>query len=145
MGFDPISWVVIAAAVVAAAGAGYAGYAQNQAAKESAKVAEQNANAARDKAAYDEQTHRERVKKLLSTQRALYGSAGVTEQGTPLLVMENSAKEGEIDALAIRYEGEVEAQRFLSEASNLRKQGSRAQTSGFINAGSSLLSGFTGV
>ena len=133
--------VPIIALVVAAAGAVYGGIQQKQAAQYNADVAEQGAQAAQQKAAYDETQHRIRVRKILSTERALYGESGVDMVGSPLLVQENTVKQGELDSLAIRYGGDVEAARQRSQANLYRMQGNNAQVSSYFGAGSSLLTG----
>lgn len=129
------------ATVGSAAGMVYSGMKQAEAEEYNAKVREQAARAAQDKAAYDEQLHRDRVKKLLSTQRALYGASGVQMSGSPLLTLEDTAGQGELDALAIRHGGNVEASQQRSAATLSRMQGKAALTSSYIQAGSTLLSG----
>lgn len=129
------------AAVVGTAGSLYAGAETRKAAEYSAKVGEQAAETARMKAAYDEELHRERVRKTLSTMRALYGKSGVDITGSPLLELSESAGQGELDALAIRYGGDVEAARQRSSATLTRMQGKAAQTASYFQAGSTLLSG----
>jgi hypothetical protein len=115
--------------------------AQKKMADYNAAVAEQGAAAARDKAAYDEAMHREQVRKILSTQRALFGVSGVDMTGSPLLVMEDTAKKSELDALAIRYGGDVAAARERSQANLSRMQGEAVKTSSYYQAGSTLLQG----
>lgn len=130
-----------AATAMAAGGAVYAGDQQRKAANMNADIAEQNAIAERNKAAYDENIHRESVRKLLSSQRALYGKSGVDMTGSPLLVMEDTAGQGELDALAIRYGGDIAAAKQRSSANLSRMQGKSAQTASYFQAGSTLLSG----
>ncbi len=132
---------LVAIAVVGAGGALYAGEQQRKAASYSADIAEQAARAAQAKAAYDEERHRERIRKTLSTIRSLYGKSGVDMTGTPLLALEETAAQGEMDALAIRYGGDIEAARQRSEAALLKMQGKTAQTSSYFEAGSTLLQG----
>ena len=129
----------VGAAVVAAGSAVYQGVQANKEAKYNAQIREQDAIAAKNKAAYDETMHRDRVRKLLSSQKALYGRSGVSLLGSPELVMEETAAQGELDALAIRYGGDVEASRNRSEATLSRMRGKSASTSGYASAGSSLL------
>jgi len=57
------------------------------------------------------------------------------------LVMEDTAAQGELDALAIRYGGDVNAARNRSAANLSRMQGSTAMTASYFQAGSTLLSG----
>lgn len=132
----------IAGVLVSAAGAIYSGMQQKQAADYNAKVAENQAQSIQNKAMYEEQIHRERVRKILSAQRSVFGASGLdTASGSPLLVREDSAMQGEMDAMAIRYGGDVEAANARSAANLYRMQGRTAQTAGFIQAGGSLLSG----
>lgn len=139
MGLSAVAIGYIGSGVIAAGSAAYLGYQQNQAAKKSAEIAEDAARATENKAAYDEAAHRERVKKIISSQRALYASAGVTEEGSPLLVMEDTAKQGEMDALAIRYGGDVAAAQARSQANLYKLQGKQASNASYLRAGTSLL------
>ena len=134
--------------ILAAVGTGvsaYSSYAQGQAqekaADENAQIALANAQAAEDKAKYDEEMHREKVKKLLSAQRALYGASGVDMAGSPLMVQEDTLSQGEMDALAIRKGGSVAAAEQRSMANLYRMQGKAAKTGSYYQAGSTLLSG----
>lgn len=134
--------IAAVAAVVSATGMIVSADAQRRAANQNADIQEQAADAARKKAAYDEQMHRERIEKILSAQRALYGKSGVDmSSGSALLVAEDTASQGELDALAIRYGGDVDAARLRSGANLSRMQGSDAQTAGMIGAGATLLQG----
>lgn len=129
-------------AVAAAAGsAAYTGYQQSEAADYNQKVANQAAETAQAKAAYDENIHRERVRKLLSTQRALIGKSEIAMEGTPLLALQDTAAQGELDALAIRYGGDVEAAKSRSEGNIAKMKGKAESTSSYMKAGNSLLSG----
>lgn len=139
---DPVTIALVATAV-SSAGQLYSGYQQSKAASYNAKVQEQAAVAAEQKAEYDETAHRQRVQSILSSQRALYGKSGVELTGSPLLVLEDTAKQGEMDALAIRYGGDVEAAQQRSGAALSKMQSSSALTSGVLGAGSSLLSGYS--
>ena len=139
---------VVAAAVIAAGAGVYSADQQrragNQQADYNAAVAEEDAKAAKAKAEYDEKAHRENVRKILATQRALYGKSGLSMEGSPLLVMEDTEKQGELDALAIRYGGDVASARARSEANVAKMTGRNnayAAKAGYMQAGSTLLSG----
>ena len=146
MAYATTTYVAIAAAVAAAGAGAYSADQQrragNQQADYNAAVAEEDAKAAKAKAEYDELAHRENVRKILAAQRALYGKSGVSMEGSPLLVMEDTEKQGELDALAIRYGGDVASARSRSEANLARMQGRNnayAAKGGYIQAGSTLL------
>jgi hypothetical protein len=81
------------------------------------------------------------VRKLLSSQKAAYGKSGVDLAGSPLLALQETVEQGELDALAIRYGGDVDASRNRSAAEISRMEGKAARTSGYLQAGSTLLSG----
>ena len=55
---------------------------------------------ARQEGKYEEAASRERLKKLMGTQRSLYAKAGVDiSSGSPLLMLAETAAEGEMEAL----------------------------------------------
>jgi hypothetical protein len=99
----------------------------------------------------EEKRHREKSKRTIATQRTLFGKAGVvSETGTPLLVMADTAAEAELDAISIRLAGSAEEARIVAEGAGFEQQsqlakmrGSAAKTVGRIGAGSALLSGIT--
>lgn len=130
-----------ASAVVGTVGAISTGISQNQAAKYNAQVAQNNADAATQAANFETEAERRRQMRLFGAQRAAYGKAGVTMEGTPLDVVGDTAAEGELDALAILYQGQLGYNRGQSEASLQRYAGRSALTSGYIGAGSSILKG----
>jgi hypothetical protein len=129
---------------IVAAGTVYSGIQQKKAADYNAKVLDNQAHATAQKAKYDEALHRERVRKILSRQRAVIGKSGVELAGSSLLALEDTAKQGEMDALAIRHGGSVQEARARS-ASQLEKiQGRTALTGSVIGATGSLLTGAAG-
>jgi hypothetical protein len=139
-----------------AAKAQAAGYrAQSQASEYNAQVARQNAQQIIEAGAVEEQKQRDKAKRLLGTQQALYGKSGVTNEGTPLEVMADTAAQQELDALTLRHNYWVQSQRQTSEAGQYdfmanrsmmmsdfsNKQAGYASTAGIMKAGTSLLTG----
>ncbi len=118
------------------------GQAQKSAYDYNAKVAEGEAGTARAVAAREEEVHRAKLQRMLGTQKALYGAAGVDiASGSPLLTMMSTAEEGEREAEFIKYGGEVNATEKLNEARANRYYGKQASTAGKIGAGSTFLTG----
>ncbi len=118
------------------------GQAQKGAYDYNAKVAESEAGVARAGAAREEEVHRAKLQRLMGTQKALYGAAGVDiTGGSPLLTLMSTAEEGEREAEFIKYGGEVEATRSLNEARMNRFYGKQAYKSGIFGAGSTFLKG----
>ena len=121
-----------------------AGQAQQGAYNYNAQVAESEAGVARVGAAREEEIHREKLNRLIGTQKALYAAAGVDiSSGSPLLTFMETAEEGEKEAQYIRYGGEVEATSKLNEAKLNRYYGKQASRAGTIGAGSTFLTGLS--
>jgi len=140
----------LAAAAVAAmaVGTGMEVYGQIQAGRAAEKTAEYNAALARrdadiekQRAEFEEAQHRRRVGRFKGRQQALFAKAGVQLEGSPLLVMEETAAEAELEALAIRRGGEIKASRFMAEAGLRQYTGKQKKRTAYIRAGASLLTG----
>lgn len=142
-----IAALASAGAAVAGAGVGVKGQietakAQQKIANYNAEVMNAQAKAVEQKAKYDEGLHRDQVKKILSAQRAEYGTRGIDPgTGSPVLVRQDTVKQGEMDALAIRYGGDVEAALARSKANLIRMEGQNRKSAGYYKAGTTLLSG----
>lgn len=124
--------------------------AQAQAMNYQAKVDENNAQTARDQAAVREEQQRRRFAALEGQAMAGIAQSGTGFDGSNLDMLKQNAVNNELDALTIRYEGQTKANSFDAQ-SNLDRYNSsiysmnagNAATSGFVNAGSNLLSGFS--
>ncbi|CAB4140174.1 hypothetical protein UFOVP669_12 [uncultured Caudovirales phage] len=97
------------------------------------KAAQYNARSAEMEAASREQAQRAQSQRQLGTIRANIGKSGATSEGTPLLVLADSAANAEIDALNTRFTG-------LRQAALYRAEGANARKASYLRAGASLLS-----
>lgn len=134
-----MAWVPVVMGVVSAVGAVSQAASARSAANYNAQVAERNATVARQQAAVNEQAQRRDAYRALGRMRAGYGAAGVATEGTPLDVLENSAAEAELDALNIRYKGQLASMGYGEEANLQRSRGKSAMTAGVFKAGTALL------
>lgn len=91
-----------------------------------AKLAEREATEAQEAAAYEEKKLRKSGERFKARQRMLYAKAGVSLEGSPLEVMEETATELEMDALMIRRGGQLGYQRYSAEAGLERMAGKSA-------------------
>ena len=140
MAWAPIA--LVAASALASAYASYqSGRAQQDAANFNSAMANQQAKQARDVAKIKEENYREQVRRHMATMRAQYSASGVTMEGTPLMVMMDSAREAERDAQRIRYGGELESWAYEGESGLQKMIGKQAYKAGMVGAGTSLLSG----
>jgi hypothetical protein len=112
-----------------------------------AKLATQNAAIARANAGSREDQLREQQRQFLARQRAAAAESGFDPgTGTLGLVQEQSADRAELDALMVRYGGELDARGYGNQATLdayqggvLRTQAGNARRAGNIGAGASLL------
>lgn len=123
------------ALIASIAGTGLSALGQYQAAKTAEDTASYNAAIALRKAQSEEETSRDKFRKLMASQRAKYALAGVDlTSGSPLVVMSLTAAEGEKEALSIRTGG-------YEEAAQETYYGKTQKKAGMISAGSTLLTG----
>jgi hypothetical protein len=115
------------------AGGALSAYGQYRQGEAQNEANEYNANMSLAKADQEERESREKLKKLMGTQRVLYAKAGVDlSSGSPLMVLANTAAEGEEEALNIRARGQ-------NEANMYRWYGKQAKKGANISAGSTFL------
>ena len=151
-GADIATIAAIAGAAAAAAGTGVAVYgAQQQASaaraagKYNQRLAENQALQARYAGEQAARTQRERGRRILGMQRSIAAGAGVTPEGSPLLVMMDTAAESELEAQKALYTGQVQADTARAQAVYARWQGQQAARGAQIGAGATLLQGFGNV
>ena len=118
---------IIAGTVISAAGTISAGNAQK-------KAQQQNAALVRVQAEEDARRSRRQSEALMGRQRAVVAASGTTLEGSPLLIMQDTAAEAETEIRHILRGGQA-------RASAYQRAGSAAAQAGFIDAGSTLLSG----
>lgn len=161
--------LLVASTAVSAVGAVASGLSQSAAYKRqsqmdqfNAQLAEANAantmkqaEAERSVANQQEDQQRRRARQIIGAQAAAGAQSGVGPGGSQALALEDSATQAELDALNIRYEGQMRAratefqsQNYSNQAASFRMQAgqnranaSSAKVGGFINAGAGLLKG----
>ena len=138
--------------ILGAVGGGISAYGQIQSAKVesaaykyNASINEADAVAARRKADYEEKESRKRLQALMGTQRTLYAKAGVDlSSGSPLLVLAETAAEGEEEAMNIRWGGDVAVAEEKNKATLNRFYARQTVKAGKRAAWSTALSSFSG-
>ena len=152
---DPITIMTVASTAMSAIGAiqqGEAAQAQAQAeanaARRNALIKEMQAGVERQQANIREEQQRRKARGLLGKQKAATAQAGIGFAGSALDVMEDSANKAELDALTIRYEGDLRSRGLLADAESDRYsaevaivKGKNAKKAAYISAGASILSG----
>lgn len=136
---DPVTWIA-AAAGVGAVGSLYGAQANASAARYNMLVNQQNAQIAKQGAALEEQRFRVQSRKAMGQMRANIGASGGTVDSYAD-VLADSATNAELDALLVRYSGEMQSRGYTNTANLDRMQASAARTAGYYGAAGSLLQG----
>ena len=108
-------------------------------------VADQQVELAERAGAAAEADTRERARRVMAAQRNALGEGGITQEGTPLLVLMDTAQQAELDALRARYSGQVAAHGPSIEADLARQRAGYTDTARNFGVGSTLLTGATNV
>lgn len=92
-----------------------------------------------------EEIRRERrdQKRLVGSQIANFSANGIQIDGSAADVIEDSAREADLDIEAIRFGNRTKQENFAFEQGQLRQRGRNSRRAGFVNAFSSLVSGGT--
>lgn len=148
--------LLIATAVVSAAGALSSGIQQRRAADQQAEAAEYNAAVSQNQAgqafaagAERENIQRRQASQALAQQRAAFAESGLDpNSGSALDVQLQSTRNAELDALQTRYEGILTGQNYQQQAALgvyeggvLRSSGRNAQRASYLTAAGNLLAG----
>jgi hypothetical protein len=117
----------------------FAGIGDQKAANYNAKLIEAQARQAAEASSYDEAALRRQQRQEIASQVASIGSRGLDVSGSIVDVIRQNAANAEMDALALRYRGQIEQAGYKSQAQMKRYEGKQALYSGIAGAGSKLL------
>lgn len=120
-----------------AGGGLYAGMEAYKAGSYNAAVAKQEAQTTKVLTDIAIARHKRFAAKLKSSQIASYGASGVVLEGSPILVMADSAAEAQIDEALIRYSGTAREHALYREAKIQKQAGRAAWYGALISAGQS--------
>jgi hypothetical protein len=112
---------------------------QKQAAKYNQKIANQQAVAAQQEAAANADKQRRAASKTIGSMQASYAASGVTLEGSPLEVLEQSARNAKLDELNILWSGDTRAQGYRATANLEGARASNAMTSGYLSGAGNAL------
>jgi hypothetical protein len=128
-------------AIIGAVGAIAQGQQAKNAADYNAKVDEQNATITRQQANQREEIFRKEARQNLGRQRAALAESGVGMGGSGADIIKDSALNMELDALNIRYQGDLEARGLVEQAKMSRLEGRQRRANAGLQAAGSILGG----
>lgn len=137
-----MAWVSLAMMAVSAMSAKQKGDQEAQALQVNAASARTEGYQRQVAAKYETEGLSKEKERTLGEQRANYGAAGVSIEGTPLEVMARTAAEYEKDILLTGFAGDVKANEKMQEADILEWMARQKTQAGIMGAGSSMASGF---
>lgn len=114
---------------------------QSSAAKFNARVADNNAELARQQAGENARRQQIKARRSIAQARANVGASGISVEGSALDVLEESARNSELDRLTILHGGEIGASGFGNDAILARARARNAQTAGNFGAARSVFGG----
>ena len=131
--------------VLSVGGALLEGQQSKQMAEYQAKAYEQQAQADAQQAAFDQGQERHKQDLLQAQARAQAGASGVGISGSPIEVLAANARQGQMDLKTIQYGSQLRQNNLNSQAAISRFSGKQAVTASIFKAGSSLVSGLSGL
>lgn len=142
-------WIIavagLAVAVAGAATTAYSQYQQGQqqqdVAKYQAKLQTNQAQAVTNQAQTAEDTIREQDRRVMAQQRAIVGGEGLSTEGSPLMILMDSAEQAQLEQARVRYGGSLQAAGFQNQAKLTAYGGAQYAQAGYVGAGSTLLTG----
>lgn len=135
-----IPYLQAGAAVIGAIGSIQSGNAAKAAAESNARVMERNAAIARQQGAENARRQQREARIRAGEVRAQVGGSGVLLSSFGD-VLEDNARQEELDRLTILYNADLEATSLLQSAQIERSRGAQAQKAGMFGAAGSLLMG----
>lgn len=134
-------FLAAAGTAVSVIGAIKQGEAESLAAQRRAGIDEQNAGIVQQQAEATALVHKENSKRAIGATMAAYGASGITQDGTALDVLSNSAQVAERDRQTILYKGRMNALGYETDAQLERQTADNAKTQSYYKASAALLTG----
>lgn len=133
--------LMVAGTLVSAMGAIREGQAKSDAAKYNAQLTERNRVVNANQTESDLIAQRRTSTKALGGMRANYSAAGVSMEGSPLDVLEESVSQSELERQNLKYNSRLRDMGMQSDANLYRANASNALQAGYTKAASTLLLG----
>lgn len=124
--------------VISAGTAIAGGLSKRAAANKEAQALEGQANLAQQEAESDARIHATQVRKFAANQKSAYLKNGVTLDGSPLLVLEDTRQVGQEEVNSMMRSGAAKAQLLRDRAQIQRNEGRASLIGGFGDAASTI-------
>lgn len=135
----------LAGTAASAAGQARAGRTEETIGLENQRIANREADYLLKRGRLEERVFRREGKKALGGIRAAVGASGITQEGSPQEVKEESAANIALNALLIRHRSIKEAADLRQRGAMAAQEGRAARQAGAIGAAGTVLSGVAGI
>jgi len=140
MGYDVAAVIIAATSLVAGVTTSVVQMqAQDDQAKNNAAIQRGQALQAQQEAAYAAAQIRRRNLQVLGSQRAQVAKSGLEISGSATDVINDSAVQGEMDAMAALYSGKTQSALAMSRANNFEASRGDIAAAGYLGVGNSLI------
>lgn len=129
------AWLIAAAAGMQAAGSIYEGWQQSKSLRAQAKAKSRQAQATREQGVATQIQFNEESRRLMGTQRQLYGQAGVTLEGAPEELMSRTKTARVMDRMQMAKNTRYAVDSLLADRKELRKAAKSAMLGGWLGGG----------
>lgn len=136
-------FVALAAVAISAISSIAQGISANNAAQSEADFLEQQAHLTAAEFAAEAARVRDQNRKFMKRQKLAFLKNGVTLDGSPLFILEETLEEGQKEVNAIAARGTAIAASYFQRADSVRDEGRNALIGGFTNAATTVFSAFT--
>ena len=133
----PLALAQLAGKGVAAGGSLYGAWEKSRSLKSQAKAVERQAQATAEQGLWDQVRFNEDTRRLLSTQRALFGESGVRLEGSAADLMAATQTERVMDRMQLAKNTDYEVSSLMADAKELKRAAKSAKIGGVIDAFSS--------
>tara|TARA_Y100000004_G_scaffold188747_1_gene243351 strand:+ start:51 stop:521 length:471 start_codon:yes stop_codon:yes gene_type:complete len=106
-----------------------------------AQVQENNAIIAKQNAEFENEKHKDNLRRILGSQKASFSASGITRTGSTLDVQLDTVTQGELDSLTILYGGNLKASGAEQSAVSQRMAGAAVIKESQSKIGQTILAG----
>lgn len=133
-------WLIAAAAGMQAGGSIYEGSQNAESLRAQAKAKEREALATREQGVATQIQFNEETRRLMGTQRQLYGQAGVTLEGAPEDLMSRTKTARTMDRMQMSENTRYAVDSLLADARQMEKAAESAMIGGWLKGGTEAFS-----
>ena len=120
----------------------FSGFSSFMANRSESRLLERQAELALQESRVEAERHARNVRRFQATQSTRFAKSGVTLEGSPVLVLEETRRLGQQEVDAIMRQGEAQSSLIREQAGQRKRTGRNSFISSFVKTGASALNSF---